>query len=315
MKARHVLRPLALACLVALAACSGGGGTIGGGIGGTSSVRGTITGFGSVIVGGIEFDTDGATVIVDGGPATVADLKLGMVASVRGTVLPGGTRGVAERVVSDALVQGPIQSIDVAAGALTILEQRILTDASTVFDPVARDRLAAGEIVRVSGFPDAQGRVRATRVERRPPDDEIEVKGTIRALDRAARRFRLESLIVDFADALIEGAPDGLQDGLFVEVEGDGPPVGGVLTALGVDVIDPALMADPGDGVKVEGFVTAIVSDDEIVVSGQRVRIDADTRFENGRRDDLVLDAEVDVTGEAESDGALRATEVELVRG
>lgn len=314
MRSRNPFRLLCVTLLVAAGACSGGGGgSIGGGIGGTSSVLGAISGFGSVIVSGIEFDTDTATVIIDGSPAPVSDLKLGMVATVRGTVAPGGKRGVAESVISDDLAQGPIERIDVAAGTFTVLEQQVVSDASTVFDPVPLDRLAVGDVVQLSGFLDAQGRIRATRVERRPVGVEIEVKGTIHDLDAAASTFRINALLVAFAGALVEGAPDGLRDGLFVDVEGEGPPVGGIFTAIGVDVLDPTLMADPGDGLKVEGFVTEVVSDSEFVVNGQRVRIDAATRFENGDASDVALDTEVDVTGVAEGGGALLASEVELV--
>lgn len=304
-----------LVLLLVASACSGGGGaSIGGGIGGTSAVQGPITGFGSIFVGGIEFDTGGATVIIDGGPGAVTDLKLGMVATVRGEVERGTGRGVASSIVSDALLQGPIEVVDLAALSLTVLRQVVITDASTVFDPLALASLAPGDVVLVDGFLDAQGRIRATRVELRTTDIELEVKGFIEDLDPVNGTFRINALLVGFADALIEHAPDGLQNGLFVEIDADDPPVDGLLTATGVDVVDPVLMADPGDGLKVEGFVTRIVSDTEFVVgAGQVVRFDGRTRFENGGPADLTVDTQVDVTGVADGDGALRATEVELI--
>lgn len=312
---RFPARRVLVLLLAVAAACSGGGGaSIGGGIGGTSAVQGPITGFGSIFVGGIEFDTDGASVIIDGSPAAVTDLKLGMVATVRGEVERGTGRGVANSIVSDDLLQGPIETIDLAALSFTVLHQIVITDASTVFDPRALAALAPGDVVLVDGFLDAQGRVRATRVELRTSDIELEVKGFIQDLDPEAKTFRINALLVGFADALIERAPDGLQNGLFVEIDADDPPVDGLLTATGVDVIDPVLMADPGDGVKVEGFVTRIVSETEFVVgAGQIVRFDRRTRFENGGPENLAIDTQVDVTGVADGDGILQATEVELV--
>lgn len=311
---RHVPPLLAVAITLAAACSGGGGGTIGGGIGGTSAVVGPITGFGSVIVGGIEFDTDTASVTIDGSPAAVDELKLGMVATVRGVVEPGGRRGIATSVIADDLLQGPIETIDAGAGSFTALRQIVLTDASTVFDPLPLADLEPGDVVLVGGFLDAQGRVRATRIELRTTDLELELKGFIQSLDPVARTFRINALLVDFADAEVERAPDGLQDGLFVEVDGEEPPDQGIFAAESVDVLDPELMADPGDGLKVEGFVTAVVSDSEFVVgAGQRVRTDRATRFENGGPGDVVVDAQVDVTGVAEDDGVLRATEVELI--
>jgi hypothetical protein len=311
---RQVVRLLLL--LTVAAACGGGGAgtSIGGGIGGTSSVLGPITGFGSVIVGGIEFDTDGATVTIDGSPAVPSDLKLGMVASVRGVVERGRRRGVASSIVADDLLQGPIQSFAPDGSGFTALQQVVLIDASTVFDPAPLGQLATDDVVLVDGFLDAQGRVRATRVERRTSDLELELKGFVADLDPGAQTFRINALRIAYADAVIQGAPDGLANGLFVEVDLDEPPVAGRATATDIDVLDPALMADSGDGLKVEGFVTQVVSPTEFVVgAGQRVRTDGATRFENGSAADVVIDAQVDVAGVAEPDGTLRATEVELV--
>ena len=309
-------RGLLLLLLGVATGCSGGGGpSIGGGIGGTSAVQGPITGFGSVIVGGIEFDTAGASVVIDGDSVTAADLKLGMVATVRGDVERGTGRGTATSIVADDLLQGPIETLDVAAGRLTAMGQIVLTDDGTVFDPAPLAALAPGDVALVDGFLDAESRVRATRIELRTSDIEFEVKGFVRDLDPAAQTFRINALTVDYADASIERVPvEGLSNGLFVEVDLTEAPVGGRGTADSVDVLDPVLMADPGDGLKVQGFVTQVVSPTEFVVGvGQRVRTDGTTRFENGGPEDVVINAQVDVTGVAEEDGALRATEVELV--
>jgi hypothetical protein len=222
---------------------------------------------------------------------------------------------VAQSVLSDDLVEGPLETLDPSAMTFAVLSQQVVADLETVFEPVPLQSLLPTDFVQVFGFLDASGRIRATRVERRSPAVEIEVKGYVQQLDPTAGSFRINALTVDFSAALIQGAPPGgLQNGLFVEVEGAGPPVGAVLTAIGVDVLDPSLMTEEGDGLKVEGFVTMVVSATEVVVNGnQRVLTTADTRFERGGAGDLVLDAEVDVTGVADADGALVATEIEFV--
>ena len=87
MNKMPLTRLFAVALIAALAACGGGGGGgggggdslasaptgagdsggSGGGIGGTGlSSSGTIDGFGSIFVNGIEFETESAEIVVDG---------------------------------------------------------------------------------------------------------------------------------------------------------------------------------------------------------------------------------------------------------
>jgi len=309
---RRSLRKLVVLALVA--AC-GSSATMGGGIAGTSSVVAPISGFGSIIVGGIEFDTNGALVTIEGDPAQVSDLKLGMVAMVRGVVDPRGARGVAQRVAVEHLAEGPLEAVDVAAGTISLLGQQIITNPATVFDPTPLSQLVQNEYIEVGGFFDASGRIRATRVARKFQNLEIAVKGYVVGLDAQAGTFQLGGLTVDFHSAIITGAPQGgLQNGLLVEVGADVPPVGSVLSATDVDVKNPSAIADEGDGLKVEGFVTQISSPTVLEVNrNQRVQLTPKTRFEHGSPGDLVLDAHVDIDGVAGADATLVATKVDFL--
>ncbi|MBM4266858.1 MAG: hypothetical protein FJ144_09635 [Deltaproteobacteria bacterium] len=300
--------------LLAVAVGCGSNLSMGGGIAGTSSVSGPISGFGSIIVGGVEFDTGSATVTIEGNPADVADLRLGMVALVRGTIEPRRAAGVAETVRVDHLARGPLALVDPGAARLSLLGQEIVADASTVFEPVPFAELAPGDRVAVSGFLGGDGRIRATRIAA-PEDGEIELTGLVADLDPAALTFRIGGLVVQFAGAVVEGAPSGgLVDELLVEVEAEVPPANDVLTAVGVEVFDSSL-AEEGDGLDVEGFVTRVPSPDELVLNEtQPVRLTAETRFEGGDRADLVVGARVDVEGVAGEGGLLIAREVEFLR-
>jgi len=312
-----ILRPggLFVVSLVVAAAC--GSSSMGGGIAGTSSVLGAISGFGSIIVGGIEFDTSNAMITIEGDPVTESDLKLGMVAAVRGVVDRRSQRGTADVVTVNHLAEGPLDAVAASTGTLLLLGQQVLSDTQTVFDPVPLAELEPDDVVEVNGFLDTGGRIRATRVERKVGDTDIELRGFIEDLDTEGSSFRIGGLVVEFSGALIEAAPaTGLANGLFVEIEAEDRPVGGVFVAVGVEVIDPTLMADEGDGLGVEGFVTQITSATEFVVNGaQRVRITSGTRFEGGDASDLALDRFVDVDGVADPDGVLAATEVEFSQG
>jgi hypothetical protein len=298
---------------LALIAGCGSSASLGGGIAGTSAVVAPITGFGSVIVGGIEFDTRGALVTIEGDPATVGDLKLGMVAAVRGVVDTSGARGVAQRIAVEHLAEGPLNAIDTASGTLTLLGQQVITAATTVFDPVPLAQLEPNEYVEIGGFFDASGNIRATRVARQLQKLEIAVKGFVQQLDVKAKTFRLEGLTVDFATAGIIGAPQGLQNGLLVEVSADTPAVDGVLSATDIEVKGASALVDEGDGLKVEGFVTRILSPTDLLVNGnQAVHLTPTTRFVHGNPSDLALDAHIDIDGVAGANGVLIATKVDF---
>jgi len=63
--------------------------------------KGTITGFGSVIVNGITYDTNSATFSIDGSAGTQSDLAVGDVIVLRGTINDDGTSPTAESVTFD----------------------------------------------------------------------------------------------------------------------------------------------------------------------------------------------------------------------
>lgn len=299
--------------LVAVAAawsCSSSGG----GISGTSLVVGPIDEFGSIIVNGIEFDTDNAEVFLEGDPATLADLQLGMVVFVQGAVKKNGLRGRADVVAADHLLLGPVEAVNSVDGTFVSLSQLIITDSNTVFASTTIDTLAPGDNVEVFGFYDGDGSIRATRVERFDEIEEIELTGTITNLDAVAETFSLNLLTVDFSMAEIEDAPpEGLADGMLVEVESEEEPTNDLMLAVGVEVRDSDLPVDVGDGVEIHGFISEVLSADEFMLNGvQRVLVTPDTVFEDGDASDLVVNARVEVEGVFEMNGSLTAEEIEF---
>jgi Domain of unknown function (DUF5666) len=301
---------LVLAIVAGMWACASGGG-----ISGTALVIGPIAGFGSIVVNDDELDTTDAMVSIEGDPATISDLRLGMFVYVRGQVDIHGRSGVAERISADHLIQGPIDGVNAADGTFSALDQLVITSGETVFDQTTLQTLAAGDVVEIFGFLDADASVRATRVEKTPNATEFEVTGTISALDTTAQTFKLGVLTVDFHSALIENAPPGgLDNGLLVEVETDAPPIGDAITASGVEVRTLDVIFEVGDGADIQGFVTTVVSASEIVLNAsQRVLVTDSTRFERGTRADLVVNARVEIDGVLDTDGAVTANEIEYV--
>ena len=105
----------ALSCLALLSAC---GSSSGGGIGGTGIVIGTIDGFGSVVVNGIEFEASVAEIVIDDTPATEGDLREGMVVTVEGEIADDELTGVADRISTETVLAGALDAVDVGAELL-----------------------------------------------------------------------------------------------------------------------------------------------------------------------------------------------------
>lgn len=310
---------VAMAVAYGIAGCGGGGG--GGGQPSLTGIdrlgvsSGTITGFGSIFVNGVEWRTTGAGIEVDGQPGTEADLQLGQVVVVRGKLDAGGKSGRADSVAAEGEVEGPVAAIDTAAGTLVVLGQTVRVVTATVFAADIAGGLAGlvvGDGVEVSGYRDSTGVIRATRIERQEPGDEAGVKGRISGLDPGNQRFMIGSLVVDYAAATLEdfgGASPA--DGNLVEVEGS--YAGGVLTATTVELEkDLAGSASSDTEIEIEGYVTRTFSASEFEVAGVRVMTNAGTEFEGGTAADVVVDAKLEVEGRFNSAGVLVAEEVDF---
>ncbi len=324
----------AAAVAVLLTACGGGGGggssttppapnppppnpPPSGGVDRGGLAIGTITGFGSIFVNGVEYETDQAQITVDDNPGQESDLAVGHVVRVTGTVSDDGLTGDAETVVFENDIEGPVQSIDVVGSRLVVAGQTVLVDSATVFDddivPQSLDGLAVDDFVEVSGFFDADGRLAATRIERDNTATEVEIKGFVANLDAAAFTFTIGGLTVDYSSANLDDfGAGGPADGDFVEVKGTAFGAGGELIATEVEAEDDGVDGDDGDAFEVEGFITAFVSAEDFAVNGQPVITTTQTEFENGTAGDLALNVKVEVEGAFDGNGTLVAEKVEI---
>lgn len=265
-----------------LTACGGGG------IGGTGITRittsGAITGFGSIFVNGIEFETGGAAITIDDNTAASQnELALGMVVTVTGDVDNTSNSGTAIDVVYDDSIEGPIQgAISLnpdGTKSFTVMGQTVTVDKNTtVFDDTTFDTLAENDVVEVSGFVDTGGTINATRVEKKSVfipgvDSQVEIKGTVSNLDTNlnVRSFSIGTTIVHYPQATeFEDMTEAeLVDGLFVEVKG--------ITSNGTDVVAEEIeKEDEGFGsnvsnVSIEGLITDFVSNASFKIQGQEV--------------------------------------------
>ena len=79
----------------------------------TTQITGVITGFGSVFINGVEYETDSAEVSTDDNAgASETDLHVGMVITLNGEVNEDGITGNASSIHYDEQLKGPLDSID-----------------------------------------------------------------------------------------------------------------------------------------------------------------------------------------------------------
>lgn len=309
----QVLRSLLLALAAFLASCGGGVGTGGTGGDATAYASGPITGFGSVFVGGVRFDDSAATVEdADGGGRSRDDLRLGMTVEVDSSAITtdsNGSTASARRIQFESEIQGLVGLVNVNAGTFTVLGQTVLVDATTVFDDRIAGGLAGlstGQGVEVYAVFDAAAlRYRATRVEPSSLSGGLRLRGPVRVLDTAAQTLTVGSNSYSYAGA--SSIPAGLAVGQFVRLRMALDTGRWVVRSFGAA---PRVVAE-GDGVKVEGLVSALTSTSLFSVNGRAVDAGAATLLPAGTTG-LVVGARVEVEGVVRG-GVFVASKVKVV--
>jgi len=307
-----------LAAAAALAACGGGGTDAP--AGGTvtppaaasiSYTLGTVSGFGSVVVGGVRYDDSKATVTDEDGEAhSSSDLRLGMTVQINGgRVDRAAGTAVAERVRFGSETVGPVSAVDAAAGTLTLLGQTIVVTANTVFDSSLAGGLTAvtvGMVLEVHGVLDpASGQIRATRVEPKTGALFYRMRGVVSALDTTAKTFKIGSELISYAG--ITTVPASLVEGAVVRVRLQTTQVAGAWVAT--RLVSGKRQPDATSEADVEGIITTFTSATAFAIDGLTVDASA-ASFPDGTAG-IELGARVEVEGTL-NNGVLMATKVEV---
>jgi hypothetical protein len=315
----------AAAALLTLTACGGGGSSssAGGGDDGTGGIdgrgtpviaQGSITGFGSIIVNGVEYETTGTEFEIDGEVGTEQELEIGDVVVISGEVDDNGTTGTATTVTVDDVVEGPVSAKNADLLQLTVLGQTVqVVDGETLFDdtpPLSFESIEVGDVIEVSGFRLAGGEISATRIEGKPAGGEYEVTGVVSNL--SGTTFSIESLTVDFSAAALDNFPSGApENGQPVEAKGMSLGANGELLATRVEYKGNVLGDAAGTYVELEGYITRFASAADFDVSGLPVNASS-AIFEGGTSADLNVNLKVEVDGTINSNGVLVAEKVEI---
>jgi hypothetical protein len=237
------------------------------------TAAGTLTGFGSIYVNGIEFETGSATYEVDDVQGNSdSDLSVGMFVRVSGTVNADGVSGTAESVSYDDEIEGPVENLmadpdDASRKIFSVFDTQVIISAATIFraedgSAFGFETIANGDNVEVSGdiYGDA---ILATYVElQEASDDEYEVKGTITELfgdDQFTLTLNNGVMLNVELDIGAEIPDVGLMLEQYVEVEGRIPdPVGAPndILATKVELEDQDSFDDEDDEVEIKGPLT-----------------------------------------------------------
>ena len=275
-----ITRLIGLALVATLAGCGGSGGS-----GPTSqppppsaiakTTVGQISGFGSIYVNGVEYDTTGATYVVDDTIASSdSALAVGMVVNVQGSVNPDGKTGSAESVSYDDDIEGIVEDLatdpdDMNIKTFVVMGTSIqATRNHTNFegedDPdFSFDTIMNGDNVEVSGDYSHDILFASYIEEQDADDDEFEAKGTVDEYNLSNQFVLVLRNGSSLNVTLDDGAeiPDaGIMDDQYVEVEGTIPdPVNAPdsILASKVEIEDEdRIDGDDEDEVEIKGILT-----------------------------------------------------------
>ncbi|MFL1467656.1 DUF5666 domain-containing protein [Marinobacter sp. HN1S83] len=337
---RYLTMPVLPVAALLLSGCGGGGGgddlgVADGGIRGTGASVGPVSGFGSVFVNGIRFETDG-NVVSDDGITSENQLDKGMILRVDGEWRNDG-EGTAERVEYDDTFRGEIvivaETLDPDDSTIresvtfTVYGQTVVADKQTVFRGLSLQTLDDGDFVRVSGWrlPDPDGRYRASYVgslEASPNDVEIEGRIDENSVDISQNRFSINGFPVGYDNTTTFGGgltESDLRDpGLVVEVEGRIGFVGGDTGLIASNIEqDETRRYQRGDDDDIEfaGPVATAFDDADstFTINGLTVVVPDDDVFEDGLAGaDLQPGLLIQVEGSFLADGRVEAAKIEI---
>ena len=278
------------------------------------TAHGVITGLGGVTINNVRYLTNNAMVTRNGEPGTLADLRHGQIVTVHGRINSDGQSGTADGIFFDANVIGPVESLDAPNRQLIVMGQTVTTDPDTLFgdgiDPDTYSGLSVGSIVEVSGYADAAGAIRSTRIDPAVANTELRLIGRVSDLDLANLLFTVNRLTVDYSSALVIDLPGGAPtNGMDVGIIGR---ISGGLFIVERLAVAPSLVGGTGLRVQTTGMITRFNSTADFDINGSAAAITADTVFLNGNSGDLALNAELVIDGNFAANGRITANLVAI---
>ena len=309
-----------LGSALALAGCGGGGG---GGVAGVSSggtgsfSAGPITGFGSIILNrnGVRFDDSTASILDDDGNDMRGKLKLGMLATVKGSAV-SGTSATASSIVVGGELQGPISAKSASPQTLTVLGQTVRITGSTFFDVSISGGFASlnvNDIVEVHGLLNpVTNTLTATFIEKKNSPALFKIQGLAINHDPIAKKFNIGAIRINYSSTNPTDVRIIPANGTLVRVRVTAvlPPLAAPAEWTATRIRPPEGPNEDRDEAEIEGSITAFTSSAQFSVNGIAVTTSSATRFDDGTAG-LALGVRVEVKGRL-SGGVLIAERVKI---
>lgn len=268
---------------------------------------GVITSTGDVTVNGTAYESARSRVYVNGYVSDKSHLHVGEIVSIEGSIDPSGTLAIADEIAYSADLRGRITSTDTDTLTFVVLDHRVRVTDSTLLAGGSSASLSVGQVVEVSGYPNAAGELVASRVSIEAQAAVAQARGAVAVLDQNAHTFLLGSLLVDYAKANVTGL---LAEGVDVVVQGGTANGASMLVASRISVPPP--LGGPGDKADLESIITAFSSAADFELNGRRIRADERTVY-SLHGGTLGPNVTVRVKGQFAPDGAVVADKVDLV--
>ncbi len=228
------------------------------------ALAGVATSGSSISINGVDYSIESTSNIIK--DEDDDSLALGMVVTVKShEKSPGGVRR-ADEIRFEHLLKGPVSAIDPAAGTLTVLGQTVETSTSTIFSGINDlNNMAVRDMVVVSGYFDADGRIQATRIGRK--SNPFIANITLVKLNGTVSSVNGQTLTIgDLTITSVPPLPQQLAVGSQVKVKGTISAPAGPLIAMKVELHTPDL--DEADHAEVEGIVANLSTADSTFTVG-----------------------------------------------
>ena len=344
-KLSYVVIPLMLVVLL-LAGCNSSNNSSPASTVRTQVTTGVITGFGSVFVNGVEFtkkasipDAQVATFKFDDTAHAQADLKVGMIVTVKGAVDTATKKGEFESIEFAPELRGPADSMVVTGttGTLTVMGHDVVTSATTSIDDkgtattlTALQSKLSGTThpeIEVSGRMDSAGVFHATRISVKADDfgtggkGKCEIHGKITsAPTTTGGSFTIGNIevVTTATTSMPNTTAADLVTGASVEVKGTLDANTNTLTADRIEGNKGNHGLGEGveveDNVSIQGIAAGGISGGSFTLNGPNgavtVTVNAATDMGGAAQSSITANAMLEVEGTVQADGSVLATKV-----
>jgi hypothetical protein len=334
---------------VLLTACGGGGGggtqSSAGGASVAGKTTGEITGFGSVIVNGIEFSRktgladDKINLGFDNLPNQAEDkLRAGMVVKITGTFNSTTGKGEYEAIEFQPELRGRLDDngVDLNNDRITVMGRQVQIETNTQFDSLRDLAELQGDQnngganahhpeIEISGNLDDAGVLHATRIFKKAFDffngSLAQLKGKVAAAPAPSTTgltIGTTAVVVDNATFFANMVRADLTGSTGLVLEVKGTLNAGVFTATRIEK-KLAAEAQLNDNVRIKGLAAGAVASNAFVLNGPNgavtVRV-ASAQFLSGGAAAtaaiVAVGAKLEVEGSIDSSGAIVATKVAI---